>query len=154
MTTYSELLRDPRWQKKRLEILERDEFLCQECHDSVSTLHVHHCFYEKGTMPWDYPASSLLTLCEHCHAFESQVALGEKKLLSRALGEKGFLAADYNSLACAFDAMEMRHFKDDWVAAFSWAIETRETQDLIVRAYFRHLKRRQSAFQSRTESNG
>lgn len=31
--TYSQKLRDPRWQKKRLEILERDSFTCQHCHD-------------------------------------------------------------------------------------------------------------------------
>ena len=30
---YSEKLKDPRWQKKRLEILERDNFRCQYCGD-------------------------------------------------------------------------------------------------------------------------
>ena len=35
---YSQKLKDPRWQKKRLQILERDEWNCQICHDNESTL--------------------------------------------------------------------------------------------------------------------
>jgi len=36
--TYAEKLKDPRWQKKRLEIMERDEWTCQWCVDSESPL--------------------------------------------------------------------------------------------------------------------
>ena len=39
---YSEKLRDPRWQKRRLEILERDAWQCQACLSTAKTLHVHH----------------------------------------------------------------------------------------------------------------
>lgn len=42
---YSEKLKDPRWQKKRLEILNRDEFACRFCGDNKSTLNVHHISY-------------------------------------------------------------------------------------------------------------
>lgn len=38
---YLEKLKDPRWQKRRLEIFQRDEFTCQVCFDTESTLHVH-----------------------------------------------------------------------------------------------------------------
>lgn len=65
--TYSEKLRDPRWQKKRLEILERDEFMCCVCQDSEHQLHVHHKNYSKNTAPWDYPDSNFVTLCCECH---------------------------------------------------------------------------------------
>jgi hypothetical protein len=65
---YSEKLRDPRWQKKRLKILERDGFTCQDCGDKDSPLHVHHVYYVKGREPWDYPQFSLRTLCEECHS--------------------------------------------------------------------------------------
>lgn len=58
---------DPRWQKKRLEILERDNFTCTECGDNESTLHVHHSHYKKGAKVWDYNNVSLFTLCENCH---------------------------------------------------------------------------------------
>jgi len=66
--TYSEKLRDPRWQKKRLEILNRDNFTCQDCYDTKSTLHVHHLDYESGTEPWGYPDDWYITLCETCHS--------------------------------------------------------------------------------------
>ncbi len=39
---YSEKLKDPRWQKKRLEIFQRDEFHCQQCGDGENTLCVHY----------------------------------------------------------------------------------------------------------------
>jgi 5-methylcytosine-specific restriction endonuclease McrA len=63
--TYSEKLRDPRWQKKRLEILNRDEFTCTICGDDKSTLHVHHNAY--AGEPWEADNNLLTTLCENCH---------------------------------------------------------------------------------------
>lgn len=67
MSAYSDLLKDPRWQKRRLEILQRDKFTCQRCGDDKSTLHVHHGYYAKGMRPWDYDSDTLLTVCENCH---------------------------------------------------------------------------------------
>lgn len=66
MSTYAEKLRDPRWQKKRLRVMERDEFSCHDCGKKDKTLHVHHCHYVKGG-PWETPSELLLTLCEDCH---------------------------------------------------------------------------------------
>jgi len=65
--TYSEKLKDPRWQKKRLEILERDGWACRRCGAKDQPLHVHHAFYSKGVDPWDYPPRSLFSFCEDCH---------------------------------------------------------------------------------------
>lgn len=65
--SYYEKLRDPRWQKKRLEIMERDGFTCRDCGSATNTLNVHHAYYEKGFDPWEYPDGSLKTLCELCH---------------------------------------------------------------------------------------
>lgn len=65
--TYIELLRDPRWQRKRLEVMSRDQFRCLQCGSKVKTLNVHHQYYIKGRMPWEYSNDSLLTLCEDCH---------------------------------------------------------------------------------------
>jgi hypothetical protein len=66
--SYADLLKDPRWQKKRLQILERDGWKCRACHDGSTTLHVHHLIYIKGQAPWDYKDSALIALCEDCHA--------------------------------------------------------------------------------------
>lgn len=65
--TYSELLRDPRWQRKRLEILNRSNFACDECNASDKTLNVHHKRYKKGAAPWEYDNNDLCSLCEDCH---------------------------------------------------------------------------------------
>ena len=64
--TYGDLLRDPKWRKKRLEILNRDEFTCRLCGDKETTLNVHHIKYAKGN-PWETDNIDLITLCEHCH---------------------------------------------------------------------------------------
>lgn len=64
---YSDKLKDPRWQKKRLEILNRDGFKCLACGDTNNTLHVHHCYYVKGRDPWSYGDRALKTLCSQCH---------------------------------------------------------------------------------------
>ena len=65
--TYSDLLKDPRWQKKRLEIMSRDSFACVECGNSENELHVHHKTYINGAKPWQYSDDNFLTLCSKCH---------------------------------------------------------------------------------------
>lgn len=65
--TYSEKLKDPRWQKKRLEVMQRDGFKCVACGDGDSTLNVHHRYYISGRNPWNYESDTLITLCEGCH---------------------------------------------------------------------------------------
>lgn len=37
-----------------------DVFFCKD-------LHVHHKYYQKGLLPWEYPNEALTTLCWHCH---------------------------------------------------------------------------------------
>lgn len=65
--TYSELLRDPRWQRKRLEVLSRSDFTCEVCGAADRTLNVHHKAYKKGAKPWEYEITELRALCEECH---------------------------------------------------------------------------------------
>jgi len=67
MSTYKDKLKDPRWQKKRLEILSRDNFTCTKCNDDKSELHVHHNWYIEGLSPWDYQNKYLSSLCKYCH---------------------------------------------------------------------------------------
>ncbi len=67
MSTYYENLRHPHWQRRRLEIMQRDNFRCRKCGDSETTLNVHHAYYVKARKPWEYPDDALATLCEPCH---------------------------------------------------------------------------------------
>jgi len=64
---YSELLKDPRWQRRKAEILQRDNFTCQLCTDTETELHVHHKKYYAGKKPWEYDNNDLITLCVNCH---------------------------------------------------------------------------------------
>jgi 5-methylcytosine-specific restriction endonuclease McrA len=65
--TYSEKLRDPRWQRKRLQILERDGFRCLLCNYDKEQLQIHHKRYFRGQEPWEYDDQYLESLCATCH---------------------------------------------------------------------------------------
>lgn len=67
-STYFDKLKDPRWQRRRLEIFQRDEWACVYCCSKTDTLNVHHLAYVRGREPWAYPDSLLVTTCEPCHA--------------------------------------------------------------------------------------
>jgi len=69
MSKWSAAYRDSRWQKKRLEVMNRDEWTCRSCGASGDgvTLNVHHIYYESGKAPWDYENEMLITWCENCH---------------------------------------------------------------------------------------
>jgi len=68
--TYADKLRDPRWQRRRLEIFQRDGWRCQFCKATTKTLHVHHREYISGREPWEYADNLLVTACEDCHEDE------------------------------------------------------------------------------------
>lgn len=83
--TYAELLQHPRWQAKRLEVFQREDFACQWCGDRETTLHVHHTYYVRGAKPWEYDLVDLLCLCKNCH----EVAGELHSQLERAIGVVG-----------------------------------------------------------------
>jgi len=64
---YYEKLKDPRWQKVRLQVFERDEWACVVCGNKTKPLNVHHVAYFQGMEPWEVPRGFLVTLCESCH---------------------------------------------------------------------------------------
>lgn len=67
MSLYSEKLKHPRWQRKRLEIFQRDNWRCRQCGDPDTELVVHHKVYRAGVEPWEYGGGDLVTLCVNCH---------------------------------------------------------------------------------------
>lgn len=75
---YSDKLLDPRWQKKRLEVLQRDDFTCMMCRDKKTTLHVHHFCYAASGNPWDSDLDDLITYCECCHCLVTHLHLEQK----------------------------------------------------------------------------
>jgi hypothetical protein len=100
-TDYEAKLADPRWNCKRLEILDRDNRTCRSCNAKDCELHVHHCFYDFDAEPWDHPDESLVTLCEVCHTRETHATRRHKKFLMDSLSRVGLLIADHMRLSHA-----------------------------------------------------
>ena len=97
--SYQKLLRDPRWQKKRLEIMNRDGFQCVDCGAEDKTLNVHHLYYGAGLAPWEYENSSLVTLCEECHEIEHGTASQSERDFLQTLKSVGFRSNEMGSAA-------------------------------------------------------
>jgi hypothetical protein len=68
--SYSEQLKHPNWQRKRLEAMNHYGFVCARCESTDKMLHVHHRRYVKGRMAWEYSVEELNVLCEGCHSRE------------------------------------------------------------------------------------
>lgn len=138
---YLEKLKDPRWQKMRLKILERDDFTCQICYDTEITLHVHHRYYLRDTNPWEYPMEALVTLCEECHKDENENRPEEEQALLHALREK-FFASDINQLAIGFHSMPVVHVSEVVASVYAWVLKTPEIQSELIDRYFESLKKK------------
>ncbi len=87
MASYSDQLRDPRWQRKRLEALSAAGWKCGNCDNDRRTLHVHHLQYRK-VPPWGYKAEELEVLCDLCHREVHGFLLGKGKFDSRKAYER------------------------------------------------------------------
>jgi hypothetical protein len=66
-SSYASQYTNPKWQKCRLEALNRAGFSCSICHDTKTQLHVHHINYERGKDVWDYQNKNFVVLCNQCH---------------------------------------------------------------------------------------
>jgi len=114
---YLEKLKDPRWQKIRLKVFERDQWTCQSCYETETTLTVHHRYYLQDKEPWGYPIEALVTLCEECHREERENRPEEEQALLHALREKYF-ASEVNQLAIGFHSMPLLHVPEVVVSVY------------------------------------
>jgi hypothetical protein len=106
---YSEKLADPRWQRKRLEIMNRDNWTCQRCGDATTQLEIHHVDYWEGKKPWEYPDDMLVTVCRPCHQREDERPKHEKYLL-QSMKNYGFLSGDLLALSVLLGEDNFRKF--------------------------------------------
>ena len=115
--SYSEKLLDRRWQKRRLEELERAGWICEWCHiDDQSTLHVHHWVYAKN--PWDAPEGTLSVLCETCHGKADRIRVAAFNLLGLLLANPDAELSDAEAI-------------DDFVFRFEEAVRARDTSGFV-----------------------
>lgn len=140
---YFKKYKDPRWQKTRLKIMERDEFTCQRCLDNSSTLHVHHRYYLIDKDPWEYPRQALVTLCEECHTAETQERSDAERALIRACREH-FFTEEINTLAVAFYSMKLTDMPVVVADAIAWAVRRPEVQVELVSRYLDDLYNKES----------
>ncbi len=72
--SYAEKLRDPRWQKMRLKVLEAAGWKCSDCKDEDVPLEVHHRIYLPKREPWEYPLENFVACCGSCHENRGEIA--------------------------------------------------------------------------------
>ncbi|HEX9972276.1 MAG TPA: hypothetical protein VGD14_09415 [bacterium] len=110
--SYKEKLLDPRWQKKRLEILERDNWSCQACGAKDRPLQIHHLSYQ-NLEPWEIESDQLITLCDVHHKIETNKSIDAPVGL---LIKNGFLFTDMGwillKIALHFDRKEAREARE------------------------------------------
>lgn len=63
---YNRLLEDKRWKEFRLKVMSERGNKC-ECCGGTDVLQIHHTFYIKGKMPWEYDIDDMRVLCKRCH---------------------------------------------------------------------------------------
>lgn len=132
---YSDKLKDPKWQKKRLEILQRDEWMCQSCYDNENTLHVHHRRYLSNVEPWDYPNELLITLCENCHNLENEKIKGVCDDLIGAIKDK-FLADDIKRITDGFLKLHLVHAPEVVATIIEWTLSNNDIQYELKERFF------------------
>jgi len=142
--SYAEKLRDPRWQKMRLEIMQRDKFSCRVCNNTEKTLNVHHRFYRKGESPWEYEPAALVTLCEDCHAaaeaerdFIQQACAGpsyRQTFIARLIAAQ--MATEDPRCSHLMDAMDsLACFFGEWRECMENPHDIGETMDMLHSSY-------------------
>lgn len=148
-SAYSEKLKDPRWQKKRLEVLQRDEWRCQVCGDDTSTLHVHHLSYERGKDPWDYLSDLLMTLCAECHEYETDARPAQEELVLKMLRERGFMSDDLIDIGSAIFHLPMLYVPDVMASVLDFALSDKDQVREMTERYFVMLAERRREREAR-----
>lgn len=138
---YSKLLKDPRWQKKRLEILSRDKFMCQFCYDEESPLHVHHIAYFNG-FPWEIPNHLLKTLCEDCHENETIKLKSATYKLIQTLKKAGFTAGAFDILSDSIEKSKINWDSELNCEALKLFLTDKEAFNIIYDMFLYGLKKR------------
>lgn len=135
---YFAKLKDPKWQKKRLEILQRDNFTCQICGDKKNTLHVHHRTYLQNRDLWEYADTFFVTLCESCHEMETQSMSCEIRDLNTIL-KLYYFADEIHTITGAILQFDEGYSE---VRANIIKFALTEMKDEITKKYFKSLKKK------------
>lgn len=154
--TYREKLLDPRWQKKRLEILNRDGWTCRYCGNDKQTLHVHHIHYEPGKQPWDAIPEHLVALCSDCHDEETSSSKEQYERLKKAMTMLGFTSRDFSEIASGFEDL-YSNIQNGFQRNGNFSIDIADLirdHNLATKAYCKAVEIEQDAFLIRMSAAG
>jgi hypothetical protein len=140
MSNYNEKLKDPRWQKLRLKILERDDWICQKCYSAEKTLCVHHLYYVKGCEPWEYNLDELVTTCEDCHEVETADMNTVTAQLLKEIKKKLLFSDNLHELWEGFHFMDLPNAPEIVASALCEFFSNKEKMNNLVRNYFKELE--------------
>lgn len=150
---YREYFKDPKWQKKRLEVLSRDEFSCQACGSVEDTLHVHHRYYESGKKPWEYSDEALVTLCERCHEFETENINHACDTIVNAF-KRRFFSYSIVDVARAIDLLSLRVIDEVFASVLEYWFTSPKKTDQMIKDYFDFLAKEREKMEKRRGKNG
>lgn len=131
--SYAEKLKDPRWQKKRIKILERDSWACQCCFNTEAELQVHHRVYRGGD-PWEIDNKYLVTLCKKCHENESQTDVYKRFVIEL---KTIFMADDVHILLEGFKNTPLHGHPSLFAGSINWLLTDK---DMIQKVYTDYIK--------------
>lgn len=137
--SYSEKLKDPKWQRKRLEILDRDDFTCQSCGSKDKTVHVHHKKYQGE--PWEVDSKYLVTLCEDCHEGQSHESKQYYELFFETFLGSSFLADDLRQLAWGLSELKMQESRSKMALVYAFALADEEAQATLIKMFNDRIQR-------------
>jgi len=63
---YIDQIKSGNWQRKRLEIFQRDKFQCRVCGEETN-IQVHHLYYIPNMSIWEYDNEAMVTVCKYHH---------------------------------------------------------------------------------------
>ena len=132
ISAYGEKLQDPRWQKKRLKIMERDGWTCQGCGDKQRTLHVHHIKYDGE--PWEIEDQYLTTLCGECHEYEHSIEKEEELRALSSVVKDLFLASEIEFLLSLINGLA-KNKKIVTSSALEFALFQEDFVDFVIAAW-------------------
>ena len=129
---YAEQYKNPKWQKLRLKILDRDGWACQKCFDDESQLQVHHRRYVYGKKVWDYPIKELITLCNNCHEEEKELIKESVEELITTL-KISFFANEINSLheIISHALFQCKYPPEVLLSALSWVVASKFDENIM-----------------------
>jgi hypothetical protein len=137
--TYSGKLKDPRWQKMRLKIMQRDRFCCKICLYNDKPLNVHHIAYDYSCEPWEVDENLLITLCEECHKNEEKDLKQLHYNLLSLFRKNGFLAHEIHKIVHVMKYLDKELLEMPFTFdIIEYIFKNRDIWNISSRSFFDH----------------